>query len=53
LDSIMVLEKELLEVNPRAAILAGMLFNLKSLPNMKSIAEELEQAVSRMPEMIQ
>lgn len=53
LDSIAVLEKELLEVNPRAAILAGMLFNLKSLPNMKSIAEELEQAVSRMPEMIQ
>lgn len=52
LDSIMTLEKELLEVNPRAAILTGMLFNLKSLPNMKLIAEELEQAVGRMPEAI-
>ncbi|WP_050181994.1 TetR/AcrR family transcriptional regulator [Domibacillus robiginosus] len=51
-DSIALLEKELLEVNPRAAVLTGMLFNLKNLPHMKAMAEELEQAVGKMPKTI-
>ena len=52
LDSIMILEKELLDVKPRAAILKGMLFNLKSISSMKPLVEELEQAVKKMPETI-
>ncbi|MCP3762695.1 TetR/AcrR family transcriptional regulator [Domibacillus sp. A3M-37] len=52
LDSITILEKELLDVKPRTAILNGMLFNLKSIPSMKPLAEELEQAVQKMPETI-
>lgn len=52
IDSIAILEKELLDLKPREAILNGMLFNLKGIPSMKVAAEELEQAVQKMPETI-
>ncbi|OMP66922.1 TetR/AcrR family transcriptional regulator [Domibacillus epiphyticus] len=52
LDSIAILEQELLEVKPRQAIVEGMLFNLKKGHSTKDLAKELEQAVKKLPETI-
>jgi AcrR family transcriptional regulator len=52
MDSIVILEQELLEVKPRQAIVEGMLFNLKKGPDTADLAEELERAVKKTPETI-
>ncbi|WP_075399329.1 TetR/AcrR family transcriptional regulator [Domibacillus antri] len=52
MDSVIILEQELLEVKPRHAILEGMLFNLKKGKMTVKLAEELEQALKKMPETI-
>lgn len=52
LDSIVILEKELLEVKPRQAVLHGMMANLSTQPALQPLVEELKQAVMKMPETL-
>lgn len=49
MDSIAIIEKELLEVKPRQAILDGMISNLKRSSSIKQLTEELEQSIKKMP----
>lgn len=41
-ESLSILESELLSVQPRRAIIKGMLFNLQSCPGLSTLASELE-----------
>lgn len=52
LDSIVILEKELLEVKPRQAVLHGMMANLSTQSALQPLIEELKQAVMKMPETL-
>lgn len=52
LDSIVILEKELLEVKPRQAVLHGMMANLGTQSALQPLIEELKQAVMKMPETL-
>lgn len=45
LQSILILEKELLELTPRRAILSGMLANLSQLPELGPLNDELKHVL--------
>lgn len=48
IESVEVLEKELMEMRPRVAILSGMIRNLKDSPNLEALATELEKTMTKM-----
>lgn len=43
LDSIQIIEKELLDIEPRKAILIGMMSNLEQIPELSPMSEELKE----------
>ncbi|KAB7705973.1 TetR family transcriptional regulator [Bacillus aerolatus] len=48
-ESVDILEKELMEMKPRRAVLSGMIRNLKESENLAELAEELEKTIVNMP----
>ena len=44
-----ILEKELLEIKPRAAVVSGMIHNLKESNSLVELASELEETIKQMP----
>ena len=49
IESVDILEKELLEIKPRAAVLSGMIHNLKASSSLFELATELEKTINQMP----
>ncbi|MBA9027338.1 TetR/AcrR family transcriptional regulator [Peribacillus huizhouensis] len=49
IESVDILEKELLEIKPRAAVLSGMIHNLKASSTLFELATELEKTINQMP----
>ncbi|MCJ8012826.1 TetR/AcrR family transcriptional regulator [Paenibacillus sp. KQZ6P-2] len=43
LESIQIIEKELLDIEPRKAILSGMMSNLEQIPELSPLSEELKE----------
>lgn len=48
IESVEVLEKELMKIKPRAAVLSGMIRNLKDYPPLKELITELETTIHIM-----
>ena len=48
IESVEVLEKELMEIKPRLAILSGMIRNLKESPNLEELVTELEKTINNI-----
>ena len=48
IESVEVLEKELMEIKPRVAILSGMIRNLRDYPNLEEVVTELEKTITSM-----
>ncbi len=48
IESVEVLEKELMKIKPRAAVLSGMIRNLKDYPILKELITELETTIHIM-----
>ncbi|MFJ5621271.1 TetR/AcrR family transcriptional regulator [Peribacillus loiseleuriae] len=48
-ESVEILEKELLEIKPRVAVLSGMIHNLKESSGLVELASELEKTIKQMP----
>ena len=48
IESVEVLEKELMEIKPRAAVLSGMIRNLKDYPILEELVTELETTINIM-----
>lgn len=46
LESIHILEKEIVDVHPRRAILLGMISNLNQIPELKALNDELKEIIS-------
>ncbi len=49
IESVEILEKELLEIKPRVAVLSGMIHNLKESNVFVELASELEETMKQMP----
>lgn len=48
IESVEVLEKELMEIKPRVAILSGMIRNLRDYPKLEEVVIELEKTINSM-----